>query len=780
MKQKGKYDVSRKYLLQMLMMTTGAMLLVLTISSFVLSYNAEKTALDMNRNANQKVMSQIHYNLNSMNEIIKNLAASIYYNVDIQPRLTSQNENMFEIISNQLTLDRIVGSSSFVHSIVLYNANLNAYYAGGNMNIRFNDGVLLDRMRKFVTTEAAKVRKMELIPVRSDSSPEGQVDIFSFFMYDTLGPYNENESALILNVSPDWLIGNLQTLNQVDANQNGHIVILDRDQAIVASDLRIDSPDKEKLKNMIYANLHLTQAKQRNYVIDSDKQYLISFLNADVNDWIIVQVQPYEAILGKVDQLRLTSIIVTLVFLVLAARLFWFVSYKLYKPVQSLVRQTQTFRTGENDPGEDGEFAYISRVYRQMTEEYASLRKEQSEQVDLVRQYYLKRLVTDSHSFPDEDRLKTELADIGFPIDFTGHLLIGLLRIGQYRKFAEMASYTEQSMIKFAIANISREIVSGTFPCEIVDMGNDRLALLIGIGNQTFEAQETAVKLIRNVQEVFLQYYKIPLSGTLSDPIAVYRDISKHYNLTLQYSMYRLNYGRLSVIVPKQLASNLQNEQSQIPPVLEKKLVESIKANHLAESAAHCGKILDFVSGFNYDNTVQAIHVLFVVIKNTLKEMNANKLQYIPVDLNTFMQEALQEEDMDDIKSMFADLLEQISEAQSNVNEDKNQILHDTIKAIIERDYRDTNLSLQGIASMLKMSPVYIGRIFKKSASISIAEYINEVRLNKSLELLRTKSGSIMDIMEQVGYSNPSYYFKLFKKKFGTTPKDYRLKKVLP
>ncbi len=78
---------------------------------------------------------------------------------------------------------------------------------------------------------------------------------------------------------------------------------------------------------------------------------------------------------------------------------------------------------------------------------------------------------------------------------------------------------------------------------------------------------------------------------------------------------------------------------------------------------------------------------------------------------------------------------------------------------------------------MLRMTPAYVGRMFKQSEFVSVGEYINEVRLSHALEYLETKNFSIKEIMELVGYLNESTFFKLFKKKYGVTPKEYRLKR---
>jgi YesN/AraC family two-component response regulator len=103
----------------------------------------------------------------------------------------------------------------------------------------------------------------------------------------------------------------------------------------------------------------------------------------------------------------------------------------------------------------------------------------------------------------------------------------------------------------------------------------------------------------------------------------------------------------------------------------------------------------------------------------------------------------------------------------------------ETVKELIEQRFTDINLSQQSIASTVKLSSAYIGKLFKESYNMSITEYMNEVRLNHAQKLLEGDSYTISEIMDKCGYANQSYFFRLFKGKVGTTPKEYRMKKSL-
>jgi YesN/AraC family two-component response regulator len=74
---------------------------------------------------------------------------------------------------------------------------------------------------------------------------------------------------------------------------------------------------------------------------------------------------------------------------------------------------------------------------------------------------------------------------------------------------------------------------------------------------------------------------------------------------------------------------------------------------------------------------------------------------------------------------------------------------------------------------MMRLSPYKLSKIAKEYFGMSIPEYINQIRLNKAVEWMENSKLSIQEIMRRVGVENESYFYKLFKAKFGMTPREY-------
>ncbi len=95
------------------------------------------------------------------------------------------------------------------------------------------------------------------------------------------------------------------------------------------------------------------------------------------------------------------------------------------------------------------------------------------------------------------------------------------------------------------------------------------------------------------------------------------------------------------------------------------------------------------------------------------------------------------------------------------------------IKKEIDSDYINFDMSV--IAQKQGYSKEYLYRLFRKEMNIGVNEYHTEVRLEKARQYMADSINfKIYEVCKMVGYEDPVYFSKLFKKKYGVLPKDYR------
>ena len=96
-----------------------------------------------------------------------------------------------------------------------------------------------------------------------------------------------------------------------------------------------------------------------------------------------------------------------------------------------------------------------------------------------------------------------------------------------------------------------------------------------------------------------------------------------------------------------------------------------------------------------------------------------------------------------------------------------------TVLEVIGRDYLK-ELSLKDISKDLYINPVYLGQLIKRETNSTFAELLNKQRIKAAQQLLLSTTKSIEDICYEVGYSNVGYFYKVFRKLCGKSPKAYR------
>lgn len=97
--------------------------------------------------------------------------------------------------------------------------------------------------------------------------------------------------------------------------------------------------------------------------------------------------------------------------------------------------------------------------------------------------------------------------------------------------------------------------------------------------------------------------------------------------------------------------------------------------------------------------------------------------------------------------------------------------------AFINRDLADSSLDRQKIADHASISVSLLGKLFREHLNTTAGSYITARRMEKAGHLLAFSSLSITEIAEQCGFRYEYYFAREFKRRFGITPRQYRLKK---
>ena len=84
------------------------------------------------------------------------------------------------------------------------------------------------------------------------------------------------------------------------------------------------------------------------------------------------------------------------------------------------------------------------------------------------------------------------------------------------------------------------------------------------------------------------------------------------------------------------------------------------------------------------------------------------------------------------------------------------------------------DISLEQMANIINVSPFYLSKLFKEEKGITFINFISDKRLEKARDLLEHSDLSIKEITSEIGYNDQNYFSRIFKNKYGLSPKEYR------
>lgn len=178
--------------------------------------------------------------------------------------------------------------------------------------------------------------------------------------------------------------------------------------------------------------------------------------------------------------------------------------------------------------------------------------------------------------------------------------------------------------------------------------------------------------------------------------------------------------------------------------------------------------ICDFLFTTLYTNNAKAEYLYFKVSENAEIQETIKKIM-IELYKPSTMSEAT-------IKLLVGLLLVELANSSDSI---ESYSVNDYEKKLVVKtlNYIDTNYrtaTLYEISEKLSQPHYKLSRTIKKYTGLTFNELLQEKRLSKAQELLKSTNLPISTIVQSIGYENQTYFYKIFKEKYDNTPKQYR------
>lgn len=173
----------------------------------------------------------------------------------------------------------------------------------------------------------------------------------------------------------------------------------------------------------------------------------------------------------------------------------------------------------------------------------------------------------------------------------------------------------------------------------------------------------------------------------------------------------------------------------------------------------------------DHDRYKIKLYEAFILIEQRITELSNIKKEEYP----GLIDRTLNLQNYSEGRLLFMEMIHERMSHIKQMKNDRTSPLIDKIITHINAHYAE-NLTLEQMAEMISFTPHYLSKLFKKHLDMNFIDYVASIRHKVAKRLLRNDKYSIKEIGQAVGYDDPNYFARVFKKWEQVTPTEYRAK----
>jgi len=334
----------------------------------------------------------------------------------------------------------------------------------------------------------------------------------------------------------------------------------------------------------------------------------------------------------------------------------------------------------------------------------------------------------------------------------------------------------EKQLWKFAVSNITNEILSEQFIFDLCYDSDDRICIIIGINgvqnkNCFNQLLENKLEYLKAAVYKYLNFTVTIGVGCIKNELF---DIAASYKESLVALKNKLTLGRNRIITYDSVADS-EIRVNLFTVEHRSQLLMNLRTGDEKEALNLINQIFNEIREKNIHH-----EILFVVCVEMVSlclefivEIGLSLKDIIPNNQLSIIEEIQSKKSIDEIegwvKGIFRDVLEKAKRNRCS----KASKLVEEVKQYISEHYYKEDLNVDEIAKHLFINYAHLCFVFKRDTGTTINEYLTKFRINKAKELFDSGNTLILDVANRVGYADANYFGKCFKKYFGIAPSKY-------
>lgn len=324
------------------------------------------------------------------------------------------------------------------------------------------------------------------------------------------------------------------------------------------------------------------------------------------------------------------------------------------------------------------------------------------------------------------------------------------------------------------------QVLSGFCEDFEILIAENRIYCICGTTHKQSEISEKAENLLSSLQllpEMHTCQWTMGLGRCVSD-FSMFSESVFSARHALKYSVI---HGTGRFYDGNQQSAIFEGALTLVTPAEELALKQSLQKLETKQLPAQVAALFE-----NHWEEIQEYPVYAYMLSLQIIEVGLQTLrENMPIDRKTFEMEQTYEKAVD----IQATLEELISHTTAGVlaMADRYRLFLDNgrsrpiwlVIAYIQEHYNE-KITLEDLARCADRNPQYISAVFSRECGISISEYITSLRVEEAKKLLRSTTMPISQIAQQVGYQDPKYFSRIFRKETGFYPRAYRQADTAP
>ena len=767
----------RLYFYHLFVNITLLMAVIVMVLCVFLYFSFKNHSISMLNQSRKEMMEQIAHNAEQVHEHMKSYAVALFNTLETSNLMYEENLSIRDTLNNMRALDRSLNSNRYVYSAYVYNGRTDTYYI-------FGPNTLI-RRHSFYDEEIARILKENRFPgitpfprkIPNPLNEEEMVNVYTYIVPEYFRQGETLKNALVLNVRVDSFFDSLA--NEAFAGSAWHYSMLtDLNGSVLAH------PDPGQFLNNLadqsFVSRILNSSSPSGTFMDKigEETSLVTFVTSESLPWKLINITSYEYISRQIEQVRFLTMTIGLIMLSVCLIAAFFVSRHLYVPVHNLRDKFKKLVIAQEINDHAGnEFEELSRMFLSTHHQCQSLKDFKNNNLDHLKEKFFNDLIRGKVA---RSRLDGHMKGFSSNIDLHRPGVMILFKIDHYSSFCAKFNRSDRTLMKYAVINIAYELLSPVFPCEVADTGDDHVTVFMNAesGRDHAEMAQKLAKPLMRIQDSAMEYCSLSMSCVVSDPFRSFQDAPAVFEELQELAHYRMKYGHRILLFSKELISDPGTDEP-LDPQLLRQLMEAVKEAKIEAIEQVFRQIMAGLRRCNYNRIMLNLSQLTWTLFTLLSEMEKNTTAAFGTDFSTFDLRLKSLETLDEIEQTFQSFFRQMVQEVAKNRNGKNRSIVDHAVKFIDRHYMDPALSTNGIADMYHLTPAYLNKLFRTHLSRSVSEYLTEVRLDKAKQLLGGTDLTIDQIIERIGWTNKKYFFTVFKKRYGATPMEYRLKQNL-